>query len=95
MLAAEAGADYVMFGEPDDERPPAVVRGRPRARRMVGGGVRNSLRRLCRRLDEIAPLVQAGADFVAVGDFVFDDPRGPAARCEDARRRSAVPEAAG
>ena len=49
MLAAEAGADYVMFGEPDDERTPAVVRRRPRARRVVGRGVRDSLRRLSPR----------------------------------------------
>jgi thiamine-phosphate pyrophosphorylase len=25
-------------------------------------------------LDEVAPLAQAGADFIALGDFVFSDP---------------------
>ena len=45
MLAAEAGADYVMFGEPDADRPPALVRGDHRAGGVVGGGVRGALRR--------------------------------------------------
>ena len=43
--------------------------------------------------DEIAGLVTAGADFVAVGAFVFDDPRGPAAAMKDAQALLANPEA--
>ena len=46
-------------------------------------------------LDEIAPLARAGADFVAVGAFVFDDPRGPAAAIADAQALLACPEAVG
>ena len=48
MTAAEAGADYVMFGEPgaDGERP--GFDGDRRARRLVGGSVRSAVRRLCR-----------------------------------------------
>jgi thiamine-phosphate pyrophosphorylase len=78
MVAAEAGADYVMFGEPDaaGERPSfeaveeriawwAEVFEAP----CVG---------YAGALDEVAPLVAAGADFVAV-DFIWTDPAGPAA----------------
>jgi thiamine-phosphate pyrophosphorylase len=44
MVAAEAGADYVMFGEPDTSG------GRPAFEAIaqrVGGSIRNSLRRIC------------------------------------------------
>ena len=70
MLAAEPGADYVLFGEPDEDGERPAFDDRHRAHRLVGGGVRDSLRRPLRRaLDEIAPLCAAGADFVALGDF--------------------------
>lgn len=87
MLAAEAGADYVMFGEPDaaGHRPSfeaiiervewwAEVFQAP----CVG---------FAQTLDEIAPLVAAGADFIALGDFVFADPRGPSAALAAAAAR--------
>ena len=76
MLAAEAGADYVMFGEPDvgGHRPSfdailervewwAEVFEIP----CVGLPLRSTRSRRWRG---------AGADFVAVGAFIFDDPRG-------------------
>ncbi|WP_018387723.1 thiamine phosphate synthase [Ancylobacter sp. FA202] len=75
MTAAENGADYVMFGEPDAEgrRPPfeatleridwwAQVFEPP----CVG---------YARTLDEVTALVAAGADFVAVDTLVFEAPR--------------------
>ena len=78
MLAAERGADYVMFGEPDEnnERPSleavldrvawwAEVLEIPCVAYAANAG-------------EVAPLVEAGADFVAIGDFIFSDPRGVA-----------------
>jgi thiamine-phosphate pyrophosphorylase len=37
-------------------------------------------------LAEIAPLAAAGADFVAVGDAVWDDPRGAVAALTEASR---------
>ena len=39
-----------------------------------------------RSLEEVGPLVAAGADFVMLGDCVWSDPRGPAAAVADARR---------
>jgi thiamine-phosphate pyrophosphorylase len=75
MLAGEAEADYVMFGEPDHG----------------GGGGRPSLAAIVERLawwaelfqppcigyaaakDEVRPLVEAGADFVALGDWIWTE----------------------
>jgi thiamine-phosphate pyrophosphorylase len=93
MLAAEAGADYVLFGEPDQagHRPsPEAVAERvtwwaeifePPCVGYAG------------TLAEVAALAAAGADFVAVGDCIFEDDRGPAAALADAAQRLALPEA--
>jgi thiamine-phosphate pyrophosphorylase len=45
-------------------------------------------------LDEVGVLAAAGADFVAVTDFVWGDPRGPAAVVADAAQRLKQTEAA-
>lgn len=89
MLAAETGADYVMFGEPDaDGRRPgfdavlervswwAEVFEAP----CVG---------FAASLDEVEALVQSGADFIAIGDPLWND----AATIKEAARRLAVGEA--
>lgn len=93
MLAAETGADYVMFGEPDQRghRPSfdAVlerVEWWAEVFEIPCVGYAASL-------DDVAPLAAAGADFVAVGAFVFDDPRGLAAALKDAQALLANPEA--
>jgi thiamine-phosphate pyrophosphorylase len=94
MAAAEAGADYVMFGEPDarDHRPSfdAIVE------RVAWWADVFEIPCVgyAAALDEIAPLAQAGADFVAVGAFIFDDPRGPAAAVAAAADRLLLAEAA-
>jgi thiamine-phosphate pyrophosphorylase len=93
MLAAEAGADYVLFGEPDAAgyRPSfeavaervtwwAEIFEPP----CVGFAV---------SLAEVNALAAAGADFVALGDCIFTDARGPAAALADAAQRVAQPEA--
>jgi thiamine-phosphate pyrophosphorylase len=86
MTVGEAGADYVMFGEPDvgDDRAPfdeiieriawwAEVFEIP----CVG---------FAAAADEIGPIVAAGADFVAVGPWIFEDPRGPALAAAEAAK---------
>ena len=79
MLAAEAGADYVMFGEPtaDGDRPPfpAVVE------RVAwwSGLFEVPCVGFAANMDEVRPLAQAGAEFVALGPFVWRDPHGAAA----------------
>jgi thiamine-phosphate pyrophosphorylase len=93
MVAAEAGADYVMFGEPDasGQHPSyeavidrvawwAEVFEIP----CVGYAV---------TLDAISGMVAAGADFVAAGDALFADPRGPVAAAAEAAARLTVAEA--
>jgi len=92
MIAGEAGADYVMFGEPDasGRRPSfdAV------AERIAWWAELFEIPCVgfATSLDEVRPLASAGADFVAVGNCIFDDERGDAAAVADAARRLAVAE---
>jgi len=78
MLAAEAGADYVMFGEDDRRggRPPfdAIEE------RLTWWSELFELPCVgyAASLDEIAPLAQAGADFVALGDWIWTQAEAPA-----------------
>jgi thiamine-phosphate pyrophosphorylase len=90
MLAAEAGADYVMFGEPDEDgRRPSFEAVLDRIAwwaevfeiPCVG---------FAGTAEEVEPLAAAGADFVALGDAVFADVRGPAAAMAEAARRLSV-----
>jgi len=92
MLAAEAGADYVMFGEPDENR------NRPSFDAVVervawwAEVFEIPCVGFAATLDEVQPIAAAGADFVAVGDCIFADARGCAAAVADAARRLALPE---
>ena len=87
MVAAEAGADYVMFGEPDaaGHRPShdAVVD------RIAWWAEVFEIPCVAyaTALDDIDALVAAGADFVAVGDALFEDPRGLRAAAADVAAR--------
>jgi thiamine-phosphate pyrophosphorylase len=88
MAAAESGADYVMFGDPD------------------AAGKRPSFEAIHERVAwwvdvfEIPCVAYAAspeevellgaAEFVALGPFIFSDPRGPAAAVADAARRLAA-----
>jgi thiamine-phosphate pyrophosphorylase len=92
MLAAEKGADYVMFGEPDanDHRPGLVATEERVAwwaevfeAPCVG---------YAGALDEVTPLVQAGADFIALGDFLWSDPSAAATTVAEAARLMALSE---
>jgi thiamine-phosphate pyrophosphorylase len=94
MLAAERGADYVMFGEPEanGHRPSleAIVERIEWWSQLfeipcVGYAA---------TLDEVGLLVAAGADFVAVGESIWNDPRGPAAAIADATAKLGVREPA-
>jgi thiamine-phosphate pyrophosphorylase len=86
MAAGEAGADYVLFGEPDTrgQRPSAEAI----SERLhwwaelfeppcVG---------FAATIEEAKEFAAAGADFVLVGDFIWADPRGAAAALMDAER---------
>jgi len=90
MLAAEAGADYVMLGEPDSDgyRPslPAVVE------RVAWWSELFEIPCVAyaERFDEMGELCTAGADFIAIGEAAFADPRGCALALSDAQRRIAA-----
>jgi len=94
MLAAETGADYVMFGEPDRKR----------------GGRRPPFADVVERLtwwadlfeipcvgyaaglDEVAPLAQTGAEFVALGEWIWTQPQGAAATIAAAAKTLGAPD---
>jgi thiamine-phosphate pyrophosphorylase len=92
MVVAEAGADYVMFGEPDatGHRPAfdAV------AERVAWWAELFEVPCVgfAASLDELEPLVAAGADFIALGDCIFADARGGATALAEAARRLAAAE---
>jgi len=86
MDAGEMGADYLLFGEPDakGQRPSSQAI----AERLdwwaelfeppcVG---------LAATFDEAREFAAAGADFVLVGDLIWNDARGPAAALMDAQQ---------
>jgi thiamine-phosphate pyrophosphorylase len=84
MMAGEAGADYVLFGEPDrDGQRPSVEAIAERLNWWAElfeppciGYATSS--------DEAYEFAAAGADFVLVGDFIWADPRGAAAALAEA-----------
>jgi thiamine-phosphate pyrophosphorylase len=85
MLAAESGADYVMFGEPDaaGQRPAlAAIRERVEWWAEV---FEIPCVAYAASLDEIGEL--AAAEFIALGPSILADPRGPAAAVADAATR--------
>ena len=94
MIAAERGADYVMFGEPDaaGERP--VLQAIAERVSWWAEVFEAPCVAYASSVDDIAPLAEAGADFVALGDFIFADPRGVAVAVADAASRLNSKEAA-
>lgn len=85
MLAAEAGADYVMFGEPA-----------PAGKRPSFDAIHDRVAwwtelfevpcvAYAASLSEVGAL--RAAEFVALGPFIFSDPRGPVAAVADAAAR--------
>jgi thiamine-phosphate pyrophosphorylase len=94
MLAAEQGADYVMFGEPDPAgKCPAFAAVEERIAWWAEVfeapcvGYSDSL-------NTIAPLVAAGADFIALGNAVWREPGTIAETIRDVGRHLRLPEPA-
>jgi thiamine-phosphate pyrophosphorylase len=84
MLAGELGADYVLFGEPDahGQRPaPDAIAERLNwwAELFEPPCVGYAL-----SFEEAFEFAAAGADFVLVGELIWDDARGPALALADA-----------
>jgi thiamine-phosphate pyrophosphorylase len=86
MAAGEAGADYVLFGEPDAKRQ------RPSAEAIAErlGWWTELFEPPCvgfaASREEAHEFAAAGADFVLVGDFIWNDGRGAAAALIDAQQ---------
>jgi thiamine-phosphate pyrophosphorylase len=86
MVAAEAGADYILFGGPDI----------PLATTMERVNWAAELFELpcaafANEISEIAPLVAAGADFIAL-DFIWRDLRGAPTAIAEAAQHLRLPE---
>jgi thiamine-phosphate pyrophosphorylase len=72
----EAGADYVMFGDPDEAGNRASFDAIIDRVGWWAEVFEVPCVAYAARLDEIDALAAAGADFVAIGGAAFDDPRG-------------------
>ncbi len=79
MSAAEAGADYVMFGEPDANGDRPSFEAIEERVAWWAEVFEAPCVAYAASLDEVAPLVAAGADFVALGDWIWRDPKTVAA----------------
>ena len=99
MAAGEAGADYVLFGEPD-------ARGQRPSMEAIAERLQwweELFEPPCvgfaASTEEASEFAAAGADFVLVGDFIWADPRGAKAALIDAEQaikqaHAAAPEKA-
>ncbi len=92
MLAAESGADYVMFGEPDDDGQRPSFEAVLERVEWWSEVFEAPCVGYAASLDEVAALATAGADFVAVGALAFDDPRGVGAALKDCMACLVIPE---
>jgi thiamine-phosphate pyrophosphorylase len=78
MLAAETGADYVIFGEPGrDGRRPAFEETQERLTWWAELFEIPCVAYAASK-DEFAPLAHTGADFLALGDWIWSAPGGTA-----------------
>jgi len=85
MIAAEAGADYVMFGDPDERgaRPSLAAI----AERVAWWSELFEIPcvAFAERFGDMGELCAAGADFIAIGEPAFADPQSCAAALARAR----------
>jgi thiamine-phosphate pyrophosphorylase len=93
MTAGEAGADYLIFGEPRaDGSLPAFEAVVERAA-WWAEIFTTPCAAFAPRLDDVAAVAGTGVEFVALGDAVWGDPEGPAAAVRKAVDALARPEA--
>ena len=89
MVAAERGADYVMFGDPDRHGERLAFETIEERVGWWAEVFEAPCVAYAGSLDEVAPLVKAGADFIALGDWMWRD---PAATVAAAGRDLSLPE---
>jgi thiamine-phosphate pyrophosphorylase len=83
MSAGEAGADYVLFGEPDAHGHRPSVEAIAERLEWWAELFEPPCVGFAESVEEAYELAAAGADFVLVGDFIWADSRGPAAALSD------------
>ena len=91
MLAGESGADYVMFGEPDRRGNRAPFEAILERIRWWAEVFEPPCVGYAASPDEVALLAQAGADFIALGDWIWTQPTGPVGAIETANAALVAP----
>jgi thiamine-phosphate pyrophosphorylase len=94
MVAAETGADYVMFGEPDRSGARPSFDAIEERVAWWAEVFEIPCVAFAANADEISPLAKAGADFIALGDWLWREPHSVAATIADATRQLCLPETA-
>jgi len=86
MAASEAGADYVLFGEPDARGQRPSMEAITERLQWWAELFEPPCVGFAASREEAYEVAAAGADFVLVGDFIWADPRGAAAALMDAEQ---------
>jgi thiamine-phosphate pyrophosphorylase len=86
MAAGEAGADYVLFGEPDARGQRPSVEAITERLQWWAELFEPPCVGFAASREEAGAFAAAGADFVLVGDFIWADPRGAAVALKDAEQ---------
>jgi thiamine-phosphate pyrophosphorylase len=86
MTAGEAGADYVLFGEPDARGQRPSIEAIVERLQWWAELFEPPCVGFAASCQEIREFTAAGADFVLVGDFIWSDSRGAAAALMDAEQ---------
>ena len=86
MAAGEAGADYVLFGEPDAKGQRPSIEAIAERLQWWAELFEPPCVGFAESRDEAREFAAAGADFVLVGDFIWADPRGAAAALADVQQ---------
>jgi len=92
MEAAERSADYVMFGEPDAQGQRAAFEAIEERVTWWAEVFELPCVAYAASLEEVAALVAAGADFVALGDWLWRDPQRVTAQIAAAAQYLTLPE---
>ncbi len=84
MSAGEADIDYILFGEPAKDSWVAPFEERLEKVEWWSDIFNVPCVAYAGALAEVAQFAAAGADFIALGDAIWSDPRGPAAALREA-----------
>jgi thiamine-phosphate pyrophosphorylase len=86
MAAGEAGADYVLFGEPDAKGQRPSIEAIAERLQWWAELFEPPCVGFAASREEAYEFAAAGADFILVGDFIWNDSRGAAAALMDAEQ---------